>query len=209
MKTKQRTLRSIALASTMAVIAAGQTADAIIIFEVVDSNTFTLTADGGSLNGDYGYSWGSDMGIAYLGIAEVASHRSLVFTNGEETEDRLTADVAIAEPPLSEEVIGFQLSVFGEDQEGLSVILNDGDTLTVNMVASVDLTTLIFPTQPLPLNQDFDFDLTVGPSVQNNITTGNVSLVFTTSAVPEPSTSMILGLGACAMLLRRKRGAQV
>jgi len=208
MKTKQRTLRSLALASTMAVIAAGQTADAIIIFEVVDSNTFTLTADGGSLDGDFAYSWGLDMGIAYLGFAEDEAYRSLVFTNGEETEDRLTADVAITEPPLFEEVIGFQLSGFGEEEEGVPVILNDGDTLTVNMVdRSVDLTTLIFPTQPLPFNQNFD--LTVGPSVQNNITTGNVSLVFTTSAVPEPSTSMILGLGACAMLLRRKRRFQV
>lgn len=75
---------------------------------------------------------------------------------------------------------------FGDTNQGP---LADGGVITVP-VAGLDLTTLTLPAAPLAM-------------VPGTATGTNNSLTFT--AVPEPSSTAILALGGCAMLLRRRR----
>ncbi|MCP5538407.1 MAG: PEP-CTERM sorting domain-containing protein [Akkermansiaceae bacterium] len=182
MKNKTATwaaLRGLVLAGGLGAMSVGQSAKAVFVFDVVDADTFTVTASGSSLTGSPNYFWG---------ITGSLSTNGSIASSPEGTVPTATQGGFIHYTASTISGLRLSLSPFGSG----SFTLSDGGVYTVSNVTLVDLTTLTLPSSPLPL--------TTGGAQASG--TDN-SLVFT--AVPEPSSTAILALSGCAMLLRRRR----
>ena len=76
----------------------------------------------------------------------------------------------------------------------------DGTTWTISGTSTFDLTTLgALPVGAMPTFSDLN------PGVYTNTLPGGDMITLTIRQVPEPASACILGLGALAMTLRRKR----
>ena len=174
MITKTNSLRGLALAGALAMISAEQSAKAIVIFDVVDANTYTLTLQG--------VSFSSSANVIQWAPAPVNQHNG--FASGGGYLDGALYTSAPGGGTLTGGFIGTPFGATG---------LADGGVVTVTNITTVDLTTLTLPAAPIAVTSGH------APGV----ITGDATLVFT--PVPEPSSTAILALGGCALLLRRRR----
>jgi len=177
-------LKGLALAGILGTMSAGQHAQAVFVFSILDSDTFTITASGSSLNGSNFYVWGPSGGTNNPFLVTSLTPGAAIPTGGTPANGQIFKTAGLDSP-----VTGFNLTDgFGSG----GFVLPDGGVYTFSDGVA-DLTTLVLPPSPLSL-------------VTGSASGADNSLVFVEFvAVPEPSGSICLGVGFCSLLLRRKR----
>ena len=173
-------LKGLALAGILGTMSAGQHAQAVFVFSILDSDTFTITASGSSLTGSLDYRWGSLTG-------------SLSQTFNVSTTPGGTVGTPLPVSRLyydgGNTITGLRL--YTPDFGGYN--LPDGGVYTVSG-NTIDLTTLVLPAAPLAMTSGII-----------NTTGANNDLIQPLQPTPEPSSAILIAVGGCTLLLRRKR----
>ena len=190
MKLLQKKGSSLAAMFTAVVIAClglTQRGEAVFVFSILDSDTFTIAASGSSLNGSVFYGWGAGSGPVLIEYITSSSVGSSYPTGGNGANSPIFYEGGLGSPSVT----GVQLSD-GFGSGGFA--LPDGGVYTFANT-DVDLTTLVLPSSPL--------SQTIGMAGTSGADNSMVFVDFVT--VPEPSSAICLGVGFCSLLLRRKR----
>ena len=204
--------QGLALAGILGAMSAGQHAQAVFVFSILDSDTFTITALGSSLDGRTGYMWGGEVLTPWTNawIADGEWHSvPILYTPGagvpSDTDGTFgfgvdTIQMYYLNHSAGPSLVGLRIanSNFGSG----SYTLPDSGVFTITNFNAVDLTTLVLPTTPVTMSSGVE-DAT---GADNRLIFNYVPEPSVVSeSVPEPSSALCLAVGGCTLLLRRKR----
>jgi len=189
------------LASAIAITSMSEKADAAITLEIIDFNTLSLTIEEGIYDGDaFDFTPGVLSGLTW-GTVDTADPNNLSGTLP-------VIDFTFENTPVPDEYDGLLLSINTE-----------GEVIGLNIAA-----VLGFPSgvDPVPIDGGsitYDFSFAANDDIQSlndldfssfsgaaPLTTGEFTGIseFIT-VVPEPSSAVLLGVGALTMTMRRHR----